>query len=127
MKGIAPKITILNCLQKDEIKNHIERQFKYNLSEPIESIKKNYIFDSKASYMVPPVIICFLQSNSFEDAIRKAVSLGGDADTIACMTGGIAEVYYKSVPKYIKNKCWDILDSGLRKTIKNFNEKYQYS
>ena len=111
---------------KDEMKNYIQKQFKYDLSEPIEKIKDRFVFDSRARYTVPPAIMSFLQSTSFEDAIRKAVSLGGDADTIACMTGGIAEAYYKSIPKNIKDKCWDMLDSELRKTIRKFNEQFSF-
>jgi ADP-ribosylglycohydrolase len=113
-----------NNYSKNEIKTYIEKQFKYNLSEPIEKIQEKFVFDSRASYTVPPAIMAFLQSTSFEDAIRKAVSLGGDADTIACMTGGIAEAYYKSIPKHIEDKCWNALDSELRKTFKMFNEKF---
>ena len=105
---------------KIEIKNYIEKMFSYNLSASIEELKDKYVFDSRACYTVPPAILAFLQSSSFEDAIRKAVSLGGDADTIACMTGGIAEAYYKSIPKTIRDKCWDMLDSELRTTIRNF-------
>lgn len=109
---------------KEEILKYIENRYKYNLSISIDLIKSNYVFDSKTAYTVPPAIIAFLQSNSFEDAIRKAVSLGGDADTIACMTGGMAEAYYKIIPEEIKNKCWSKLDIGLKQTIKKFNNKF---
>lgn len=110
---------------KDEIRNYVEMKFKYNLSESIDEIRMKYVFDSRASYTIPPAIMAFLQSSSFEDAIRKAVSLGGDSDTIACMTGGIAEAYYGSIPKHIRDRCWDMLDSEIRKTIRTFIECYE--
>lgn len=53
---------------------------------------------------VPQALICFLDSENFEDAIRKAVSLGGDSDTLACITGGMAEAYYKKIPKSMADR-----------------------
>ncbi len=70
--------------------------------------------------------MAFLQSDSYEDAVRKAVSLGGDADTMACIAGGIAEAYYKTIPDYIKSKCWSIIDIGQKNTFRKFNETYQH-
>jgi len=113
-----------NNWSKEEICKYIESRYKYKLSVSIDDIKTNYVFNSKTSYTVPPAIIAFLQSTCYEDAIRKAVSLGGDADTIACMTGGIAEAFYKFIPEEIKAKCWSKLDSGLKKTIREFCQKF---
>lgn len=109
---------------KAEIKSYIEKKYNYNLNFTLDNIRENYIFDSKTSYCVPPAIVAFLESSSYEDAIRKAISIGGDSDTIACMTGGIAEAYYKEIPNSIYEKCWSILDIGMKTTIKAFNEKY---
>ena len=66
---------------------------------------------------MPQAIIAFLDSDSFEDAIRKAVSLGGDSDTLACITGGIAEAYYKGVPRYIAEKVESRLPVPFKKVL----------
>ncbi|PKM62520.1 MAG: hypothetical protein CVU97_04945 [Firmicutes bacterium HGW-Firmicutes-21] len=112
---------------KEYIKKYIERYIKMDLSFTLDSIRKEYVFDSRASYSVPPAIVAFLESNSFESAIRKAISIGGDSDTIACITGGIAQAYYKTIPSYITNKCLSILDSGLKKTLYDFNKQFNIS
>lgn len=107
----------LNGYSKQDIKSIIEDTYNYNLSYNLEDIKKEYVFDSATSYCVPVAIMCFLQSIDYESSIRLAVSMGGDADTLACITGGIAEAYYKDIPKYIKDKCLSILDIGLKNII----------
>ncbi len=66
----------------------------------------------------------FLESDNYEDAIRKAISLGGDADTIGCMTGGIAQAYYQQIPAYIIKEVRNRLDSELLKVAEQFNSRY---
>jgi len=83
---------------KETIKNEIEMAYRYDLSRSIDRIRPNYQFDVTCQGSVPEAIIAFLESTDFEDAIRKSISLGGDADTQACITGGIAEAFYGSVP-----------------------------
>lgn len=63
-----------------------------------------YRWESSCQGTVPQALICFLDSENFEDAIRRAVSLGGDSDTLACITGGIAEAYYKEIPKSMADR-----------------------
>ena len=109
---------------KDEIKNHIEKEFHYNLSEPIDSIRRWYSFDTSCQGSVPQAIRAFYESESFEDAIRTAISIGGDSDTIACMTGGIAEAFYKIIPDKIKDAVLNRLDSNLKKIIFEFYRRY---
>jgi len=65
-----------------------------------------------------------LEADSYEDAIRNAVSIGGDSDTISCMAGGIAEAYYKEIPKEIVDQARYLIDSSLRTTIKEFMERF---
>lgn len=110
-------------LGKEEIKRYIQKVFKYHLL-PLDDIRNGYVFDSRTSYSVPPAIEAFLESDSYETAIRKAISIGGDSDTIACMTGGIAQAYYRHIPKEIYHKGIYLLDIDLRKIIEHFNEKY---
>ncbi len=109
---------------KDEIKRFIENNFKYNLDERLNKLREYYKLDLSAEGTVVPALISFLESDSFEDAIRNAISLGGDSDTIACITGGIAEAYYKGVPKEIKDEVWKRLDENLQIRIELFYKKY---
>lgn len=108
---------------KTEIKKYIEKKFRYKFCS-LDEMREKYVFDSRASYSVPPAIEAFLESCSYEDAIRKAVSIGGDSDTIACITGGIAHAYYQKIPDEIYEKGIRLLDVGLRQTVKSFEEKY---
>ena len=110
---------------KEEIKNFIEKRFKYNLGTPLSTIRETHIFDSRTSYSVPPAIVAFLESTNYESAIRNAISLGGDADTEACIAGGIAEAFYRSIPKEIEDFCQRKLDSGFKPIIKEFYNAYR--
>jgi hypothetical protein len=109
---------------KDEIRGFLENKFHYNLSKSLDEIRKNYVFDSRASHSVPPAIIAFLESNDYESAIRNAISLGGDADTEACIAGGIAEAYYKVIPKHIVDFCDRKIDYTLKKVVFDFKNKF---
>ncbi len=109
---------------KKQIKQYIEKKFGYNLSRDYETIKKTYKFDVTCQGSVPESIIAFLVSNSFEDAIRKAVSLGGDSDTQGAITGSIAEAFYKRIPSNIEKKVFKFLDARLSKITKKFMRKY---
>lgn len=92
-----------NKISKEAIKLCIEQNFKYDLNYNLEELQKNYKFTSKAKDSVPQAIFCFLESTDFEDAIRKAISIGGDSDTIAAITGSIAEAYYGIDKKLIND------------------------
>ena len=87
-------------LNKTAIKAEISERFDYDLSRTLDDIRPGYHFDVSCQGSVPEAIIAFLESEDYEDAIRKAISLGGDSDTIACIAGGIAEAYY-GVPEDI--------------------------
>jgi len=97
---------------KEEIKAYIENKYGYNLNRSIDEIRPNYRFNESCQETVPEAIIAFLESVDFEDAIRNAISLGGDSDTLAAITGSIAEAAY-GIPKEIKEKALSILDQGL--------------
>lgn len=113
-----------NGKNKDEIKAYIEKKFKYRLSTPLSVIKENHVFNSRTSYSVPPAIIAFLESSDYESAVRNAVSLGGDADTQACISGGIAEAYYKEIPEHIKRFCDSKIDGTIKSVVKEFNKRF---
>src|SRR5262249_38360095 len=83
---------------KDDIKRELQERYGYDLDRTLEEIRPEYRFDGSCQGSVPESIIAFLESTDYEDAVRKAVSLGGDSDTMACIAGGIAQAYYKQIP-----------------------------
>lgn len=97
---------------KEEIRHKINENY-YSLDFTIDEIRDTYDFNETCQETVPQAIEAFLESTSFEDAIRTAVSVGGDSDTLAAITGSIAEAYY-GVPEDIKEKALDFMDSELR-------------
>jgi len=109
---------------KNEIKEYIESTFKYDLSATLTEIRPGYRFDPTCQGSVPQAVIAFLESSSYEDAVRKAISLGGDTDTQACITGGIAQAYYKTIGGDIVKKARKILDAGLLAVVDAFSTKY---
>ncbi|MBN1626369.1 MAG: ADP-ribosylglycohydrolase family protein [Deltaproteobacteria bacterium] len=110
--------------EKKEIKDYIEKKFGYDLGRHIDEIRPNYHFDISCQGTVPEAICAFLDSTDFEDAVRNAVSLGGDSDTLACITGGIAQAYYRDVPEPITAKVYEILDDRLGEITRQFMERY---
>jgi ADP-ribosylglycohydrolase len=109
---------------RDEIRRYVEESFGYDLSLHIDEIRPGYTFNESSQGTVPQAIRAFLDSISFEDAIRNAVSLGGDSDTLACITGGIAQAFYGEVPVAIRGKVYAILDPRLEQITKAFMERY---
>ena len=93
-----------NGKDKEEIRDYIEKTYGYDLHKTYAYWHPIYHWESSCQGTVPQAIIAFLDSSGFEDAIRKAVSLGGDSDTLACITGGIAEAYYKEIPEFIAGR-----------------------
>ncbi|NEN74856.1 ADP-ribosylglycohydrolase [Pelistega sp. NLN82] len=89
---------------KGKIKTYIEQTFGYNLSQTCDDIRPTYVFNESCQDTVPQAIVAFLESDDFEHAIRLAVSLGGDSDTLAAITGSIAEAYYQQIPEEIEDK-----------------------
>jgi ADP-ribosylglycohydrolase len=98
---------------KADIRQYTEATFQYDLSRSVDEIRPTYRFDESCQGTVPQAIVCFLESTGFEDAIRNAISLGGDSDTLACITGGIAQAHY-GVPVAIADRAMSILDEDLR-------------
>jgi ADP-ribosylglycohydrolase len=104
---------------RDQIRNAVEQRFGYGLSETVDSLRSWYAFDVSCRGTVPPAIICALEATNFEDAIRNAVSIGGDTDTLACITGGIAEAMH-SIPDWIVEEGLARLDDNLRDVVEPF-------
>ena len=101
-----------NGSSKEEIKEYIEREFRYDLDRSLDKIRPGYHMDETCQKTVPEAIIAFLESRDFEDAIRNAVSLGGDTDTLGAITGSIAEAFY-GIPAVLIAECRRRLDEGL--------------
>ena len=111
---------------KEEIRDYIEKTYGYDLHKTWEYWHPIYEWEDSCQGTVPPAIICFLDSRDFEDAIRKAVSLGGDSDTLACITGGIAEAFYGGVPDGMVDKVMKPFPSIFKKILKEMAESTQY-
>ncbi len=109
---------------KIEIKEYITSTFNYDLEDTLDNIRIDYGFDETCQGSVPQAIIAFLESNDFEDAVRKAISIGGDSDTIACIAGGIAEAFYGGVPEDIRSEVLAKLDEGMLEIISRFYDKF---
>ncbi len=92
---------------KIQIKDHIDREYGYDLSKTLDEIRPAYRFNESCRDTVPQAITAFLESKDFEDEIRNAISLGGDSDTLAAITGSIAEAAY-GIPDWIKDKAWTL-------------------
>ena len=111
-------------ISKDKLKDRIETDFYYDLNEPIDSIRKWYKFDVSCQMSVPVGIRAYLESTNFEDAIRLAVSTGGDSDTIGTMTGAIAEAAY-GVPDHISDKVLSMMSPDIASTYAKFAKRIQ--
>lgn len=107
---------------KDEIRDYIEQTFGYNLHRSCDEIRPAYQFDVTCQGSCPEAIIAFLDSHDYESAIRMAVSLGGDSDTIACMTGGIAAAYYGIPTWLVKYVTVEFLPQYIRDIIERFDK-----
>ncbi|NLP45235.1 MAG: ADP-ribosylglycohydrolase family protein [Peptococcaceae bacterium] len=105
---------------KEQIKEYIERTFDYKLDEPLVGIRTWYKFDVSCQGSVPQAIIAFLEAESFEDALRNAISLGGDSDTLACISGAIAEAYFRQIPVFLKTEVMARLDSEMTTLLNDF-------
>lgn len=109
---------------KDQIREAIQERFGYDLNRTVNSIRPSYTFNASCQGTVPEAIIAFLDAEDYEDAIRLAISLGGDADTLACITGGIAGAYY-GVPASIAERALAILNDELRRMVERFSETHR--
>lgn len=109
---------------KELIKKEIAGRFGYDLDRTVDSIRPFYGFDVSCQGTVPEAVISFLDAEGYEDAVRNAVSLGGDSDTLACITGGIAEAYYGPFNTDIPDKVMTILTNDLWLIVEQFRRRY---
>ena len=111
---------------KLEIKRYVEQTFGYDLSRTCDEIRPGYRHVETCQQTVPEAIIAFLESAGFEDALRNAVSLGGDSDTLACITGGIAETFY-GMPPELQQKTLKRLPEEMQAACELFRENLESS
>ncbi len=110
-------------IAKRELRDELERRFHYDLSFTLDDIRPTFAFNSSCAGTVPPAIVAFLESSDFESAVRLAVSLGGDCDTLACIAGAIAAAFY-GVPVNIREQALSRLDAPLTAVIAEFERRY---
>lgn len=125
-EGIKGAMCIAECIyhakngvSKEQIKDIITSKYGYNLNTNCDKIRATNTFNETCQVTVPQAIVAFIDSTDFESAISLAVSIGGDSDTIAAITGSIAEAYY-SIPENIKEKALEYLPNELKEVINLF-------
>ncbi len=109
---------------RSDIAAYIERKFGYHLGTSIDDMRPTFGFDVSCRGTVPPAIRAFLESDDWEHAVRLAVSLGGDADTLACITGGIADAFYGGVPPAVRAEVMARLDDRMLGVIEAFEDRF---
>ena len=112
-------------MEKELIRARIAEQFDYDLDRTVDDIRPSYSFDVSCQGSVPEAIIAFLESCSYEDAVRNAISLGGDSDTLACITGGIADAFYGDVPEPVQREVRARLTPDLLALVDEFCGTYR--
>ena len=105
---------------KSKIREEITARFGFNLDRSLAEIRPGYRFDVSCQGSVPEALIAFLESGDYEDAVRNAVSLGGDSDTLACIAGGIAHAYYREIPGAIVQSTLERLPQEFIHVIERF-------
>ena len=108
----------------NDIRKEMSTTFGYDMDRTLDKIRPSYEFDVSCQGTVPEAMIAFLESNDFEDAIRKAVSLGGDSDTLTCITGSVAHAFYGKIPAGIVGQVKGRLSRDLVVIMDRFCEKF---
>ena len=109
-------------MTKDEIKDYIIKEFRYDLSRTCDEIRPGYRHDETCQKTVPEALTAFLEGKDFEDVIRCAVSLGGDCDTLTCIAGGVAEAFY-GVPAALVAECRRRLPADILAVTDRFDKE----
>ena len=108
---------------REEMKAYVSEHYGYDLQESVDDLRRRHRHDETCMDTMPKALICFFESTDFEDAIRNAVSIGGDTDTIAAIAGSMAEAFY-GIPKELKDKAYDyVSDAKMLKVMLRFNDR----
>ena len=122
--SVAEAIFILRGgATKAEVRSYIETRYGYDLTRSVDEIRRTNRFDETCQVTVPQAFVCFLESHDFEDAVRNAISIGGDSDTIGAITGSLAEAHY-GVPQTIRSEALGYLPSELLEVVSAFEERF---
>ena len=127
-EGIKGAVATASCIflarngaTKEEIKKYVEQEFHYDLSRSLDEIRPYYHHVESCQQTVPEAITAFLEAEDFEDAVRNAISLGGDTDTLAAITGSIAEAFF-GIPAVLKAECRNRIDPKMNRVLDAFDE-----
>lgn len=127
IKGAQAVASLIEISRKEKNKEklckYIESKFGYDLSLTVDELRGTYEYNETCQRTVPEAIICFLESSNFEDAIRNAISIGGDSDTLAAITGSIAEAYYQEIPEWIIKETVERLPNDILLVLKAFYDE----
>ena len=115
-----------NGSSKEAIRSYITEKYGYNLNRTCDEIRPVYHWESSCQGTTPEAMVAFFDSTDFESAIRLAVSLGGDSDTLACITGGIAEAFYKEIPDPIAKGIWSLLPEDFKAILQEMEVRTSY-
>lgn len=110
---------------REEIRTETAMLFGYDLDRTVDEIRPGYSFDESCQGTVPEAILCFLESEDWEHAVRLAVSMGGDADMMACITGGIAHAFYGAVPRDVARKVEERLPEEFLEIVGRFERRFE--
>ncbi len=123
-KAVAAAVYLARrCPEKSEIAEYIEGEFGYRLDVPLKAVRRTFLFDVSCAGTVPWALRAFLEADGYEDAVRNAISLGGDADTLASIAGAVAGAYY-GVPPEIATETLARLDESLSQIVAEFASRY---
>lgn len=109
---------------KDTIRGEIEQHFDYDLSPTLAELRPSYRFDVSCQGTVPAALLAFLESSDVESAIRLAISLGGDSDTLACIAGSIAQAFYRAIPPAMEAEVRHRLPEDMVAVVDTFTARY---
>jgi len=109
---------------KEEIRAELSDRFGYNLERTVQDIRPSYSFNESCQGTVPEAIVAFLDSADYESTLRNAISLGGDSDTLACIAGGIAHAFYRSIPAGFEIRAQQLLPPHLYEVLEEFHQRY---
>ena len=124
-QATALAVFLARCgADKAGIRSELQDRFGYDLTRSLEVIRPSYRFDVSCQGSVPESLIAFLEASGYESAVRNAVSLGGDADTMACIAGGIAEAFYGAVPGQIAREVRSRLPEGFLDVLDRFESRF---
>lgn len=108
---------------KQEMRREIETTFGYDLSLTCDELRRTYDWEATCQGTVPQAICAFLEGQDFEDCVRNAISIGGDSDTLGCITGSIAEAYY-GIPRDLRERTLSFLPADYRALVEQFESRF---